>query len=264
MSVALSLELFAEILWHIERERDTAHVLDNHALSREMWSEAKTTWSKAIRIDGPDRDRFLDAYRSAGRRPVSSGGTSAEGPSGLAAITLPTKANDSVPRTLEIPSYILALPHDQGQDPDETLPITRSSQVVTSRLPFAGETSAETLAALKAASAQADDAPEGEKPSPEETLLLRSPLTTQNAEVGSFRDKISPVAIPTLSIDQYVQLRAKLALNGENDAATWNEFGILSVAARELLRARFVEYFRRDPTAQRHFVERLSAWKRGR
>ena len=44
-------------------------------------------------------------------------------------------------------------------------------------------------------------------------------------------------------------------MKGEDDAATWREFGVTSRSAKEALQARFAARFRQDSAAQARFVD---------
>ncbi|NUP12079.1 MAG: hypothetical protein HOW73_39035 [Polyangiaceae bacterium] len=72
---------------------------------------------------------------------------------------------------------------------------------------------------------------------------------------GTFKDQLGTVAPPLLSLDEYVELRASLSLYGEDDQATLKRFGITSRAANSALKSRFAEYFKREPEAQRRFLD---------
>jgi hypothetical protein len=67
--------------------------------------------------------------------------------------------------------------------------------------------------------------------------------------------------VPDLTVDQYALLRAHLALKGEEDAETWHDFGISSLAVKEALQAHFAARFRQDPAAQARFVELVQRYQ---
>ncbi|NUP08278.1 MAG: hypothetical protein HOW73_19685 [Polyangiaceae bacterium] len=51
------------------------------------------------------------------------------------------------------------------------------------------------------------------------------------------------------------ELRARLSIYGEDDVETLKRFNVTSRAMNSALKARFSEYFRRDPDAQKKFLE---------
>ncbi|MFS8066399.1 MAG: hypothetical protein ACMG6S_08495, partial [Byssovorax sp.] len=62
-------------------------------------------------------------------------------------------------------------------------------------------------------------------------------------------------APPALTVDQYALLRAHLAVNGEENQATWEQFGITEAADRHAVQSGFAARFKQDPTLQARFVE---------
>ncbi len=60
---------------------------------------------------------------------------------------------------------------------------------------------------------------------------------------------------PALTLEEYATLRAHLTMRGEEDQATWKQFGIGSLAMKEGLQATFSARFREDPEARERFVE---------
>jgi hypothetical protein len=62
-----------------------------------------------------------------------------------------------------------------------------------------------------------------------------------------------------LSLEDYASCRACLALMGEDNTDVWTRFGVSSSAAKESIRARFAERFRRDPALQAWFVELVNS-----
>jgi len=78
------------------------------------------------------------------------------------------------------------------------------------------------------------------------------------SSTGTFRDQLGPVTVPILSLAEYVDLRVALALHGENDVDTLQRYGIMSRASSSALKARFAEYFKRDPEAQLQFLDAVA------
>jgi len=153
-------------------------------------------------------------------------------------------------------SFQLAAPVTPGPqtfaDPDETLPIP-APPAPGQALPFAGTRSPEQLAAVLGGAAP--DRPSVPAECGETALLPRLELVA--AQTGSFRDQLAPLAIPVLSLDEYAELRARLTVYGEGDAATLERFGVGAGEVRQALRTRFAEYFQRDKAAQAQFITSL-------
>jgi uncharacterized lipoprotein YbaY len=66
-----------------------------------------------------------------------------------------------------------------------------------------------------------------------------------------FGPSSAPPEVPELTLEEYARLRVQLTARGEEDAETWREFGLGSLAIKEALQARF----RREPDAQARFIE---------
>jgi hypothetical protein len=62
---------------------------------------------------------------------------------------------------------------------------------------------------------------------------------------------------PSLTVEEYASFRANLAVKGEEDPATWKQFGIASQAMKEALQVRFAARFRHDPEVRDRFVALL-------
>jgi hypothetical protein len=58
-----------------------------------------------------------------------------------------------------------------------------------------------------------------------------------------------------LTVDQYALLRALLAVKGEDDQETWQQFGLISAARKNAVQVSFAAMFKQDPAAQARFVE---------
>lgn len=152
-------------------------------------------------------------------------------------------------------SFQLAAPSPPQQqqqtvaDPDETLPIPAPFSPGRG-VPFSGTRSPEELAVMLGPSeAQPPPLQTGD----DETAFLPR-LELVAAQTGSFRDQLTPVAIPVLSLGEYAELRARLTVYGEGHAPTLARFGVTAEAVRDALRKRFAEYFQRDKPAQAQFI----------
>ena len=138
-----------------------------------------------------------------------------------------------------------------GENSDETLPFVALGPFAPAT-PFSGTTTPERLAQLKAAAPARQAADENQEVS--ETLLIKSPFAAHTDSGGALGARITPVAVPILSLDEYAKFRALLRARGEEHEPTWREFGVLSRAAKDALQARFAAHFQRDPRAQSEFV----------
>ncbi|MBK6514942.1 MAG: hypothetical protein IPG04_12650 [Polyangiaceae bacterium] len=138
-------------------------------------------------------------------------------------------------------------------DQDETLPIP-TSLATRPALPFAGMTSLERLAWL---SSERGPSTIPEDANPDETLPI--PRSAPSPGTGTFRDRLGAVEVPVLSLDEYVELRARLLVCGEDHAPTLARFGVLVRPVHAALKARFAEYFERAPEARAAFVDALAA-----
>ncbi len=149
-------------------------------------------------------------------------------------------------------SFQLAAPTPPGPptlaDPDETLPIPPPFSPGRG-VPFSGTRSPQELAVMLGPSQPEPPAQPGDG---ETALLPRLELVA--AQTGSFRDQLTPVAIPVLSVGEYAELRARLTVYGEAHAPTLARFGVTAEAVRDALRKRFAEYFQRDQAAQTQFI----------
>jgi len=67
----------------------------------------------------------------------------------------------------------------------------------------------------------------------------------------------SPLVVPDLSLADYSAFRAHLMVRGEEDPATWKQFGVTSPAVKQALQDHFAARFRQDPAAQTRFVDRM-------
>jgi len=76
---------------------------------------------------------------------------------------------------------------------------------------------------------------------------------------GSFRDQLGAVVVPILSLVEYADFRARLAVYGEDHKETLDRYGVTSSAVHAALKARFADYFKREPDAQQEFVAALQA-----
>ena len=153
---------------------------------------------------------------------------------------------------LDLPTYLAKLGKNADEvNVDETLPIwgTVSPKPAT---PFSGATSPQRLAELK--SLEAPLAPIVISDDVDQTVMVRSPLLAEVPRDGSFAEKLTPPAIPVLSVDEYARFRALLTVHGEDHEPTWRSFGILSRVAKDALQTRFASYFQRDRAAQERFV----------
>jgi len=160
-------------------------------------------------------------------------------------------------RVVSIPAHVAEPSPIVDQQETAMLP---SPHYVKPALPFAGETTPERLAEIAAAAPDTQRAPTVTGQGFDETAMMPSPFAISKApKTGSFRDQLGPVVVPILSLEEYADLRAELALRGEDHAETLLRFGVTSPAANNALKARFAEYFTREPGAQRAFVEALQA-----
>ncbi|MEP7121282.1 MAG: hypothetical protein ABJE95_10250 [Byssovorax sp.] len=67
----------------------------------------------------------------------------------------------------------------------------------------------------------------------------------------------NPLVVPDLSLADYAALRAHLMVRGEEDPATWKQFGVTSPAVKQALQDHFAARFRQEPAKQAQFVDRL-------
>ena len=170
----------------------------------------------------------------------------------------PSFETEAVPRNRQLPSYLResTSPGQEEEDVDKTQ--FMPALVLGPALPFEGSTSPAKLAELKRHAASADPpTPAATDEPPEETLEIRSPLLQESAGTGTFRDAISPIAVPVLTIEQYAQFQAKVRVLGESHEPTWREFQISSASVRDALAARFAAYFAREPQAKEDFAKRV-------
>jgi len=142
-------------------------------------------------------------------------------------------------------------------NPDDTAMLP-SPLYVKPALPFSGETTPERLEEIAGPAPTTERVPKQRKEGfdPDETAMVPSPLA-KAPSTGSFRDQLGAVDIPTLSLDEYADMRAQLAVQGEDHAETLERFGVMSTAVHAALKARFAAYFKRDPEAQQRFVSAL-------
>ena len=258
----LSLEAFAETLAQIEKVRDLARVLASANLSGEEWEAAKSHWGEAMVSSPPLRARFHECYARPRSRVIEATGQSTAGaedfvPAPASPGPEPRSRAEPGLRDRELPTYLreTALPGEQPDDVESTqfLPVL----VLGPALPFEGSTSLAKLAELKRDAAIVDGAAPTSDDDPQETLEIRSPLLQESAGTGTFRDAISPIAVPVLTTEQYAQLQAKLSVRGEAHEPTWREFQISSSAVKRALVARFDAYFAREPQAREDFAKRF-------
>ncbi len=97
--------------------------------------------------------------------------------------------------------------------------------------------------------------PNRSSPDADETLMVRSPFLTTPVATGSFRDALTPVVVPTLSIPEYARFRAALRVHGEEHERTFRLFGVASVAVRNTLQSQFALRFQSDPAAQAEYLK---------
>jgi hypothetical protein len=64
-------------------------------------------------------------------------------------------------------------------------------------------------------------------------------------------------SVPPLTLEQYASFRARLSVEGEDNARTWAEFGVTSRVVKDALQAQFAARFRQDPEAQGRFIDLL-------
>lgn len=167
---------------------------------------------------------------------------------------------EATPSEAQVGAAIAPLGAPVEADPDQTAMLP-TGYVPVRALPFEGETSPEKREAMvrdapivsKALPRYADPA----NADPDETAMLL-PVAFATLSTGTFRDRLGPVAVPLLSFAEYVELRAALAMRGEDDEETLERFGVMSSASNTALKARFAEYFKREPDAQRHFVDAVT------
>lgn len=137
-------------------------------------------------------------------------------------------------------------------DPDETLPIP-APFAAKAAIPFSGETPPERVAQMFDPVQPHARSPE---PGPDETAL--TPVAEfVMPKTGTFRDQLVPLVVPILSLDEYAELRARLTVYGEDHAETLKRFGVASPQVHEAQRARFSDYFLRDPAAQAAFLKAM-------
>jgi hypothetical protein len=161
------------------------------------------------------------------------------------------------------PTYLALWPEPVVSEAnvDETLPI-RSSFRAEPSLPFSGSTTPERLAELKGFTMD-DLVPEKDgNADAEETLMVPKPLIAQIAAGAPFAERMSPTAIPVLSLDDYAMFRVLLRVHGEDHAPTWTRFGVLSRTVKDALQARFAETFQRDVEAQRKFLALVEKYQK--
>lgn len=198
----------------------------------------------------------LDAIRSvsevlrAGERPAQEAAPAAEG-------------------ALAVPTYLKQAPGDarsaaqrEPQSVDETAAIPLN-QIFGDSLPFAGNTTPERLAEL---ATEAEPTEESERyasgqggSSVDETLMIPVAAALARPKSGTFRDDLTSLVVPILSLEEYADLRAELSVCGEDDPETLKRFGVTSAAAHGALKNRFAEYFARDPAAQQRFLDAMTS-----
>ncbi|MBL8742280.1 MAG: hypothetical protein JNK04_14325 [Myxococcales bacterium] len=139
-------------------------------------------------------------------------------------------------------------------EPDETLPIP-APFAAKPAIPFTGSTPPEKVAQMFDPVEPRARSPE---PGPDETAL--TPIADfVMPKTGTFRDQLVPLVVPILSLDEYAELRARLTVYGEDHAETLTRFGVASPQVHEAQRARFSEYFLRDPSAQAAFLKAMQS-----
>lgn len=159
----------------------------------------------------------------------------------------PTRTLEPRPISVPAPTPVPLPP----VDPDETLPIPIPGKLA-SPTPFTKAPPPKTaeVAAMFAPTSPREQRAEAD---PDETAMLPA-VTIVASQTGGFTDRLGPVVVPLLSLDEYAELRAHLSLHGEDHSPTLARFGVMSREANAALRARFAEYFQREPAAQAAFL----------
>jgi hypothetical protein len=200
--------------------------------------------------DSTSSDKIAPAEPAPAFPPEVESGPRASSPQAMPTY-LSAAAAATVPPLPETPSpdrVLAAL----GVSVDDTLPIP--IKVVSLGLPFAGSLSAEEVTA-RAAAATPPRAP-AENVNVDETVML--PKQTTAVVVGqALRERLAPKAIPILSMDEYAEFRAGLAVFGPDHAPTMARFGVGDKMVAEILRQRFAAAFSRDDRLRERFVARL-------
>lgn len=233
MSPDSSLERLATLRAEIEATGDRASVLERAGISGRAWIELQRKWLADLSAEceageSDLRTRYLRAFRG-------------EAPAAPASPTAPT----------ELPSYMRQRSEASSMaDPDATLPIPAPGTGAPA-LPFSPASSnRHALESIKTGPAAPTDPGSGE------TALLPQVELTSLA-TGTFRDRLAPLVVPILSLEEYAEARARLTVYGEDHAPTLARFGITSPDVRDALRARFADYFKRDPEAQGRFLSAM-------
>lgn len=94
---------------------------------------------------------------------------------------------------------------------------------------------------------------------PDDTVMIRSPLAVVESAVGApFNEQLTPPVVPTLTIDEYAQLRAELRYHGD-EPRVWQRAGVTTVEGKAAIQAKYFELFRQHPVAQAEFQKLLRA-----
>jgi hypothetical protein len=87
---------------------------------------------------------------------------------------------------------------------------------------------------------------------------------TEDINVARIRSVVLPFGgarsgqiAPSLTLEQYAELRGTLMRAGEDHQATWTRFGVASAEAKRTLQEQFAARFRNDREAQARFLELL-------
>jgi hypothetical protein len=176
---------------------------------------------------------------SAGPSPTELGGHAVPVPAVGASPLAEVPPRDRVPETQEVDvrAFRGALPFKKGAPAPAFFAAAEATR--TSDAPDVGATGEETMPLV---ALSAGDGPE---------------LPFANTGEGEAESNGRSGGVSALSLEQYATFRARLAVEGEDSADVWRDFGITSRADKEALQARFAAHFRGDPGAQAWFVERL-------
>ncbi len=283
----LGVERYAEVLAHIVyfKVPSRPEVLQRLGIDPSAWAAADAKWMQALVDEALEDEHPVAAAFAAAFAPVlkrlkaekpsiDSIGTPPSPPSPpkarSAAPVLPPPAPPPVDEPpapavgTELPTYLLpSRPPVPARSPLAATSLALDLPIGPA-LPFAKSTGAEPPApspptppspSVAGDSAAAPTLPRVQK-APAHLTGTMSVSDLPVAAVLPFAQGAAGEA-PALTLEEYASLRASLTVNGEEDAATWKQFGIVSQAMKEALQARFAARFRDDAEARDRFVALL-------
>ncbi len=258
MSSDRSLERFASLRAAIEGKGDRDSVLEAAGISKAEWIDLQAEWltklmDECIAGETALAARYLNALDGESAATPAATTTDPKQPTALPSYLLqrPQSSAVAAPVLGVVASPVAAV--GQPFDADATLPIP-APMLAMPALPFAAG------AATPQAPQASEAAPEARPPDPgagETALLPMMELTSLTS--GTFRDRLGAVVVPILSLDEYAEVRARLTVFGEDHVPTLARFGVASPEVGDALRARFADYFKRDPAAQARFLGAMQA-----